>query len=432
MFYSAEAGNLSLAAAGDSLMTRRLSVYDEPRFVNLVNIIRSADVAFTNLEVLIHDFEPYPGAVSGGTWMRAGREILQDLKWAGFDMVSTANNHSLDYGIGGLISTIREVEKAGLTYAGTGMNLAEARAPKYLDHARGRVALLAASSSFHLSWMAGRQRSDMQGSPGLSGLRHHVEITVSDDTMDELRQVHRLMQGKTGGSDSLSFRGMRATPGSMSFVPGDEVSVSTRPHEGDLEDICRRIGEARRQADWVVFSLHAHENIGGDRHIPADFIPEACRKFIDAGADIVIGHGPHVIRGMEIHNGRPIMYSLGNFAYQNQTVRKLPQGYYDNYGLGPDDTPADGFDARVASTTRFGDPGYWETVVPVVRFEDWKLKSIELHPAVLGQGTERSQRGRPVLADADEAEKILTMLGDLSRPFNTEIGIRDGVGVVAL
>lgn len=432
MFYSAEAGNLSLAATGDSLMTRKLSVYNEPRFVDLVDIIRSADVAFTNLEVLIHDFEPYPGAVSGGTWMRAGREILEDLKWAGFDMVSTANNHSLDYGIGGLISTIRELEDAGLVYAGTGMNMSEARAPSYLEHARGRVALLAASSSFHLSWMAGRQRSDMQGSPGLSGLRHHVQIAVSDETLDELTKAHQLMQGGEVTPDSISFGGMKATPGSMAFVPGDEVSISTSPHEGDVEDICRRIGEARRQADWVVFSLHAHESRGGNRHIPADFIPEACRRFIDAGADVVIGHGPHVIRGMEIYNGRPIMYSLGNFAYQNQTVSKLPQAYYDNFGLGPDDTPADGFDARVSSTTRFDDPGYWETVVPIVRFEDWNLKSIELHPAVLGQGTERSQRGRPVLADADEVDKILTMLNDLSRPFGTEIEIRDGVGVVVL
>ena len=61
----------TMALTGDSIITRKLSVYDEPEFLNMIELIRGADVGFTNLEILFHDYEPYPMAESGGTWMRA-------------------------------------------------------------------------------------------------------------------------------------------------------------------------------------------------------------------------------------------------------------------------------------------------------------------------------------------------------------------------
>jgi len=78
---------LSLALAGDSIITRPIALYQEPAFTRLIALIRGADASFTNLEMLFHDYEPYAMNESGGTYMRAEPALVKDLVWAGFDMV---------------------------------------------------------------------------------------------------------------------------------------------------------------------------------------------------------------------------------------------------------------------------------------------------------------------------------------------------------
>ena len=67
---------------------------------------------------------------------------------------------------------------------------------------------------------------------------------------------------------------------------------------------------------------------------------------IDAGADVFVGHGPHVLRGIEIYKGKPIFYSLANFIFQNETVLRMPEDSYEEYSLGDGAQPADYLDAR--------------------------------------------------------------------------------------
>ncbi len=76
----------TMALTGDSIITRKLSVYEEPEFLQMIELLRSADMAFTNLEMLFHDYEPYPMAESGGTWMRADPALADDLVWAGIEV----------------------------------------------------------------------------------------------------------------------------------------------------------------------------------------------------------------------------------------------------------------------------------------------------------------------------------------------------------
>ena len=115
----------TIAVTGDAIINRRISVHTEERFLSLIKVIRDADVAYTHLETLIHDYEGpeiYPAAEGGWTWMRSPRFVVEELKWAGFDIVSHASNHCLDYSYGGLYSTWRALDEAGLPYAGTGRN----------------------------------------------------------------------------------------------------------------------------------------------------------------------------------------------------------------------------------------------------------------------------------------------------------------------
>src|SRR5437867_2464949 len=123
---------MTMALTGDSIITMRLSVHTDPQFTKMIDMIRGADAAFTNLEMLFHDYEPYPSTQSGGTYMRADPALAKELVWAGFDMVGRANNHANDYGVEGTRLTTKYVAKAGLVEAGVGESLREARGARFV------------------------------------------------------------------------------------------------------------------------------------------------------------------------------------------------------------------------------------------------------------------------------------------------------------
>ena len=133
---------LTLALAGDSIIMQRISVYKEPESTRLFDLIRGADAAFTNLETLFHDYEAPPAHESGGTWMRTDPPIIKELVWAGFDLVSRANNHAGDFAPLAAQITSKYVREAGLVEAGVGNSLSEAREARFLETARGRIALI--------------------------------------------------------------------------------------------------------------------------------------------------------------------------------------------------------------------------------------------------------------------------------------------------
>jgi poly-gamma-glutamate synthesis protein (capsule biosynthesis protein) len=178
-------------------------------------------------------------------------------------------------------------------------------------------------------------------------------------------------------------------------------------------------------ADWVIFSIHAHEG-GAVEDAPADHTVRLAHAVIDAGADVVIGHGPHRDRGIEIYNGKPIFYALGNFIMQNDTVERMPQDSMLLYGLGHEHSAADLFDAR--SRTRHSEeapgPGWW-SAIPVVTFDAGQLSSITLHPIEVGWSArgKRGQYGRPLMATGDIARASLERFARLSRGLGTTVSL---------
>src|SRR6185312_4316269 len=136
-------------------------------------------------------------------------------------------------------------------------------------------------------------------------------------------------------ADALTFLGQR-------FLRGKSFSVATKARPGDLDGNLRWIREAKRQADFVIFSLHNHEygaggaltaktNVGMEE--AAGFVTDAAHAAIDAGADVVACHGPHLTLGVEVYKDRPILYSLGNFIFQNDNVPVFPAESYQRFGL---------------------------------------------------------------------------------------------------
>jgi poly-gamma-glutamate synthesis protein (capsule biosynthesis protein) len=417
----------TIALTGDSIITRKLSVYEEPEFLSLIERIRSADVAFTNVEMLFHDYESYPMAESGGTYMRAQPELARELAWAGFDLGGLANNHSGDYGPNAMLLTEKYVREAGLTAAGVGKSLAEAREAKFLETGKARIALVSLASTFPEHAMAGKSRDDVPARPGLNPLRHHVTYRVSREQLESLRKTMKdLSMNPPASGEGLRFLRER-------FEVGSPAGVVTEPHALDLEEIAMVVRNAESLADLTVVSLHAHES-EGDRSVPARFVVEFARRMVDEGADVFVGHGPHVLRGIEIYKRKPILYSLGDFIFQNETLQRLPHENYAPLGLGEDKGLSDFNDARYDhDRTGFpASPEIWESVVAEAVFEEKAFAELRLHPISLGFGKSRHVRGRPLEAGEELSRKIISDLTRLSKPFGTEVLYENGVGVVRM
>ena len=418
-------GLFRMALTGDAIITRRLTPYREPEFLRLIELVRGADAAFTNLEMLFHDYEPWPMHESGGTYMRAEPSLVKELVWAGFDLVSMANNHTGDYGAEGARLTRRYVAEAGLVGAGTGENLFEAREAKYLETNDGRVAIISVASTFPLHSMASKPMGSVRGRPGLNPLRFEQTRMLTRPQFEQLRTTLRAI------GQNVPAEGERMSVFGTAVVVGDSARTRTVPNADDVREIASVVRGAAVLADRVLVTIHAHES-GGRNSVPAEFLVTFARAMIDAGADIFVGHGPHVLRGIEMYKGKPILYSLGDFIFQNETVLRLPYENYATYQLGDTAQVSDFNAARYSNDTR-GFPTnreIWESVVAVPTWRGEELISLELHPITLGFGKAPAVRGRPMLADKVLGKKIIDDLVERSKPFGTTVEWRDGIGVV--
>jgi len=447
MLYEAEAGDISIAVAGDAMISRRMRVFREPAFQTLVERVREADVSIANLEFLFHDYES-SWNWSRGTYTRAHPSMLDELKWMGFDAVSTANNHAFDFSEGGFLTTLAHLDEHGIPHAGGGHNLDQARAPAYIDSARGRVALMASTSTFSDVSRAGPGRADFPGRPGVSVLRHSSVHHVPREFFEALKNANRELgfAARAQAVASFGFTG-RQKPidetDTVKFLEGefklsDRFQTETRLNQEDLASIGRWIRGAGKQADWLVYGLHSHESgahgefHGASRTSPPDFLVEFAHWAIDQGCHVFAGHGPHFLKGIEIYKGRPIFYSLGNFILQNETVPWLPHESYRNFGLTHEETPGDYFEARSDGGRRGhpADPVFWQSVLAVCRYKAKRLVEVRLHPLDLGFGRSIPKRGRPLLATGDVAQQVLERLRELSKPFGTRIDIEGDQGII--
>ncbi len=430
--------NLTLALTGDSILQRRLMSTTDPAATPLFDLIRGADIAFTNLEVVPNDYRGDPALESGGSHFGAPAWVLDDLAEAGFNLFATAHNHALDYSIAGLRHALAAMNARGLTHAGTGENLEEARRPAYHPHPNGTAALLSCSATFAKGQEASAQRPDMPGRPGLNPLRYDTVYEVTAPQLATLRQV----------ADQLGLEKDRQTYIQLGFVfPPEDPKIFP------VKDMNFREAETPRRGDHAAPEGHrrhpplgargprplrhrrgqrARARAGHRQGTPAAFLPIFAHAMIDAGADMVVGHGPHLLRGMELYKGRPIFYSLGNFIGQNELVPRLPADSYDRFRADPDATPGQVYRKRTDNDRRGfpSDPRYWESVVAVCNHADGKLAGVTIHPVTLGLGQAAHARGRPRLATGEEGAKILARFAALSKPFGTEMTIAEGVARV--
>jgi poly-gamma-glutamate capsule biosynthesis protein CapA/YwtB (metallophosphatase superfamily) len=436
---------MKVSLTGDSIVLRRLNTDTDPVCRPLFDMIRECDASFTNLEIMPSGYRGDPALDHGGSHFSAHPWILDELRKAGFDLFAAATNHCLDYGIAGLRIAMEELNRREILYAGVGPTLEDARRPAYYTRAAGTVAMLSCCSTFARGQEAADQTRSMQGRPGLNPLHFTTTYQVLPDEFAMLHRISdrlglekikqeqiRLGFGYPAPEGTLTLDGTR-------FVAGEQTRIATTADPRDMAEIGRWVREARIVSDVVVVSLHTHEvGYGPDGAIswekPARFVEEFARHVIDQGADIVACHGQHLLKGMEIHKGKPIFYSLGNFIGQNELVDMLPQDSYSFYKVENDVTPHQVYKTRTLNDTKGfpADRRFWETILPICDFdESGRLSSLEIHPVSLGLGRSAHARGLPCLAQGDEGAAILHRFAALSAPFGTRLAVAGNTLVLA-
>ena len=429
---------ITVTAAGDALITTRMPDYQDTAFQELCGLVRSADVAFINMEMILSNYEGVPVVEAGGGNVSAHPGVALDLMRIGFNLTAFANNHTLNYGEFGCLKTLEVLADYGFTCAGAGRHLAEARRPVYLDTPAGRVGLMGCASSFANGHQAGAQKHDTQGRPGLNPQRYETLFVVDRQHMNAIKRISERTGVEAMQQHSIDAGWARPPKrkgeyrfAERAFIVGKEFGIRTEAHEKDLEGNAASIKQATAVSHLTLASIHAHEQ-GKGQEDPAEFLVEFAHAMIDAGADMVIGHGHHGMRGLEIYAGKPIFYSLGDFIFQVELMRQIPADDYDYLSQEYSVDAGEVFRSLwFDNPAGFGnDRKYWETVLPLCVFEDGALTEITLHPVTLGFGQPLPDRGIPRLAGGDLGREILETFAKLSEPFGTTVEIAGDVGRV--
>jgi poly-gamma-glutamate synthesis protein (capsule biosynthesis protein) len=276
-----------------------------------LRIVRAADFATANHEGTFFDLRSKRIPPSGGGILMAGPpDLAHDIKNLGVRFVSKANNHSVDWGTDGLVEELRLLDAASLGHSGAGVNRAAARAAGFVDLQKGRVGVVSAASSFQPGAIPLDEDADVPARPGISVLRTSSAQIVDAKEMAALQQMSAV--AKTAGVSILGnnerpsgARSAQASPNEITVL-GQTYRLGEKPgrtwtmNKLDHFEILKEVRSAKKLADLVVFTIHAHEGPEGpgegDGPYPADFLPVLFHNVIDAGADVVAGHGSHALR----------------------------------------------------------------------------------------------------------------------------------------
>jgi len=241
-------------------------------------VLASADIRFAQVERVYSERGAFQ-LHSGGAHSRVHPRLAEVFNDCGFDVVSLASNHAMDWGPEALLDTLDLLRGKGLQVVGAGRNLREARAPVVIERQGVRTAFLAYCSILQNGYAAGPDH------PGVAPLRVHTYYEPFD------------------------------------YQPGVPPRVVTLPHAEDLAALCGDIRAARTLAHNVVVSLH-----WGVHYIPrliADYQVAVAEAAFAAGADLILGHHAHTPKAIGVHTGKVCFYSLSNFIMSS--TAKSPQ-----------------------------------------------------------------------------------------------------------
>lgn len=259
---------LSVMMVGDLYLDRPSPEF---AFSGCEALLSLADFRFGNYEVALSDVGQ---ETLGKVCLLSRPEMVRGLTEAGFDGVGLANNHTLDYGRPALEATLQLLEQKGIRTVGAGKDRSAAYLPVIFGAGHESVAILQVTSVLLPGWEATDQDS------GLACVKVRTAYEPSPRLPEQ------------PGSPSIT----------RTSIDGD-----------DLKELGDWVAWAKQRAEVVVVSWHWGVSEGFKEVVP--YQVEASHAAVDFGADLIIGHHPHVVQGIEVYRGSPIFYSLGNFMF---------------------------------------------------------------------------------------------------------------------
>lgn len=439
---------IRVVACGDALYSSRdLARRLDPR---LVETLTSADAAFANAEFCCprHDRPPAPRRYV--TAVRA--ELLDELAALNVRLVSFANNHAGDYGPDGVVDTIEAAEARGLLPGGIGRSLYEARSARFLDTPAGRIGLVCASTTRSAEFTASAPGAGVAARPGLAPLRWGRAYVLPDREFAELKRIDEMLGTAASRREVMGVEVMRdpgpdvfafgsVFEGSLRIERGERAHVRYFADEKDAQALLDAIRDAAHRADLVLFSLHTHEGAGENWYSPraASFVEEFARRAIDAGAHAVLGHGAHMLRGVEFHRGRPIFYSLASLAMEFEAgEQRMTPEMYEGFGLPKDALPSQMHRSRItdASGERIGfyaDRRFSRSVFAVCEFQATGQVRVRLLPVDLDLNRPRpAERGLPYWPTPEVGREIAEAIARMSEWCGTRVRYDESDGSIAL
>jgi len=254
---------IRIILAGDIMLDRgveyMIEKYGEGNFefpfLKIAGEFQKADVVFGNLEGPISDKGEKVGSIYS---FRADPRAIEGLKFAGFNVLSLANNHAFDYGRQALEDSLAKLSRSGIDYVGAGFNESEAYSPVIKEINGTKIGFLAYTDLGSPYWKA---TADASG---------------------------------------------------IAWIDEEQLGLAKS-----------QIEKAKSEVDILIVSLHSGEEY---TEAPAQFQVEFSKAAIDAGADLTVGHHPHVVQKPEIYNGKYIFYSLGNFIFDQAFSEETMEG----------------------------------------------------------------------------------------------------------
>ncbi len=241
-------------------------------FQKVMPELKTADILFGHMEGLLYPSTREQDLPYKPQWKHSSPDMIEAYKEAGFDAVSCASNVS--YGEKAILNTIEILKGSGIEFCGIGENLKEARKPALVEKEDLTLGFLSYTSVF---WPVGLQAGE--NSPGAATIAATTQYEPNRRTIE---------------------------------MPGVPPIVRTNPVSEQLSAMEKDIKKLKEKTDIIVLSCHW--GVSKSEEI-TDYQQIIAHTAIEAGADLILGHHPHVIQPIEIWKGCPIFYSLGNFAF---------------------------------------------------------------------------------------------------------------------
>jgi poly-gamma-glutamate synthesis protein (capsule biosynthesis protein) len=419
---------VTYAVLGDIALVRPVTQLGLPELDKVLQIVRNADFALGNQEgTAFHTATKRFAVNETGAMFPSDSSAAWDIKNMGVRMVTVANNHSADYGADGLLENLRLLRAAGVPYAGAGNNLREARAATLFNTPKGRVTVVATAGTFKMNFAAADGRGALAERPGISTIRTTTFQQVTAREMRLLQQLSAARNPNASTSDSLPQQLMVLD---QIYQLGDKPGLSYRANQFDMRDIMQAVHKARENSDFTIFTIHAHQSATGEddpNPVPGDYLVQLFHNVVDAGADVVAGHGNHLLRGIEIYKGKPIFYGLASFVFAGEPAGTNIGGEPRLLSAPGPRGPPSAQSVRPAVTG--GTLTMWESLFATTTWEGGKLKELRIYPIDLNAAGSKP-KGVPNFASGEVAKRILEEVRAASIPFGTNIRIEGDVGII--